>query len=350
MPPSDTFRDRLRAGQLQDAFLLAMGQAVELNVTTWVAAQADIAAATQGHRLQTHIDLVQGDIENEIGERFITQTDYQPLRQFHLQQVAESQRIIRQNLQSLQKLFSVLADVQTRQQEPGEWPSFSDAGAVSTPTESFTSPPPSPLDSGQESWHSTPTSATPAFAAEESVWDAAEQPWPAEPADPFADLPLDELPLNDLQIADLQSLTPGASMSEQEPEWGSDSSATPDAGWRFSDLASSPSPTAPLDWRSPQSGQAPLEPPPSLEDDEDWDEFVEFVEESSFEAETIEPSFTNPFALPLEDNPQPYTSVIQEDWSAVPPPPDEPLDIDSTPQPREDDSDPLGEDIFGSQP
>ncbi|MGB0560769.1 MAG: hypothetical protein ACPGVO_03075 [Spirulinaceae cyanobacterium] len=389
MPPSETFRDRLRAGQLQDAFLLAMGQAVELNVTTWVAAGADITATT-GHRLQTHIDLVQGDIENEIGERFITQTDYQPLRQFHLQQVAESQRIIRQNLQSLQQLFTVLANVQGGEPASGQSSGSSNLGISPDP---YASQPSSP-SSATEPWRSpdspssTPTYSPETYSSEPFLTEAPtpaapplggvswgeEEPWPPEPPDPFADLPLDDLPLDDLQIADLQNLTPPESTSastrtsapiQEEPNGGAataaDVSDSP-PGWSFSDIPAPSSSPPPRAVPSPPPRPTPNPPLPNLEEDEDWDEFVEFVEESSFEAETFDASLNNPFALPLEEDPQSYTSVIQEDWSTVPPsqPPDAPdANAQTSPAPdtdapyrREDepDLDPFGEDIFGSPP
>jgi len=61
--------------------------------------------------MQTRINIVDGDIDNEIGSLFLSQGPYGELRDFHLNQVKEGRSIIRQNLESLQQLFGLLAGV-----------------------------------------------------------------------------------------------------------------------------------------------------------------------------------------------------------------------------------------------
>ncbi len=108
MASSDDFREKLKAGNITEALALALSEAVELKITTWVASAEDDIEAKPGHRLRTRINLVDGDIENEIGDQFIGSGSYKELRQFHLEQVAEGNKIIQNNLKSLQKLFEVL--------------------------------------------------------------------------------------------------------------------------------------------------------------------------------------------------------------------------------------------------
>ena len=111
MASSDDFREQLKAGNITEALALALSKAVELKITTWVASAEDGVDATEakpGHRLRTRINMIEGDIENEIGEQFLGYGPYRELRQFHLDQVAESNKIIQSNLKSLQKLFEVL--------------------------------------------------------------------------------------------------------------------------------------------------------------------------------------------------------------------------------------------------
>lgn len=111
MASSDNFRKQLKAGNITEALALALSQAVELKITTWVASGSDEVEAEQaqpGHRLRTCINLIEGDIENEIGDQFIANGPYKELRQFHLEQVAEGHRIIQSNLKTVQKLFEVL--------------------------------------------------------------------------------------------------------------------------------------------------------------------------------------------------------------------------------------------------
>lgn len=111
MASSDNFREQLKAGNITEALALALSQSVELKITTWVASGADEGETEQaqpGYRLRTRINLIEGDIENEIGDQFIANGPYRELRQFHLDQVAEGHKIIQNNLKSLQKLFEVL--------------------------------------------------------------------------------------------------------------------------------------------------------------------------------------------------------------------------------------------------
>ncbi len=111
MASSDDFREQLKAGNITEALALALSEAVELKITTWVASVEDGIEADQakpGHRLRTRVNMIEGDIENEIGDQFLGYGRYRELRQFHLDQVAEGHKIIQDNLKSLQKLFEVL--------------------------------------------------------------------------------------------------------------------------------------------------------------------------------------------------------------------------------------------------
>ncbi len=111
MAASDDFRKQLKAGNLKEALALALSKAVELKITTWVASGSDDLEETNakpGHRLRTHIKSIEGKIENEVGDQFIGNGPYRELQQFHTEQVAESNKIIQSNLQSLQKLFETL--------------------------------------------------------------------------------------------------------------------------------------------------------------------------------------------------------------------------------------------------
>jgi hypothetical protein len=120
MALSDDFREQLKAGNITEALALALGEAVELKITTWVASAEDDEAdkAKPGHRLRTRINLIEGDIENEIGDQFLSNGRYRELHQFHLEQVAEGNKIIHNNLKSLQKLFEALVALRYQQEAP----------------------------------------------------------------------------------------------------------------------------------------------------------------------------------------------------------------------------------------
>lgn len=111
MAKSDDFREHIKTGNITEALTLALSQATELKITTWVSTgedEVEIADAKPGNRLQTRINMIAGDIENEIGDQFLGNAPYREIRQFHLEQVALGNQIITSNLKSLQKLFEVL--------------------------------------------------------------------------------------------------------------------------------------------------------------------------------------------------------------------------------------------------
>src|SRR5919202_335751 len=122
MATSDDFKEQLKAGKIVDALTLALGEAVELEITTWVSSSANSNAKTSGSadqppadcRMRTRMNIVDGDIDNEVGTQFIGNGPYTELRQFHMEQVQEGRQIIQQNLENIQQLFTVLTNTLAR--------------------------------------------------------------------------------------------------------------------------------------------------------------------------------------------------------------------------------------------
>lgn len=119
MAISDEFKEQLRAGKIVDALTLALGEAVELEITTWVSSSSANTSTENARppadcRMRTRINIVDGDIDNEIGTQFIGNGPYTELRQFHMEQVQEGRHIIQQNLENLQQLFTVLTTTLSR--------------------------------------------------------------------------------------------------------------------------------------------------------------------------------------------------------------------------------------------
>jgi hypothetical protein len=418
-PGRETFQQVLKAGRLQEAFVMAMGQAVELNITTEVIPTIGSAEALghgsapglSGDRLHTRIDLVQGDIENQVGDRFLTDQDYHDLRQFHLDQVATGSRLIQNNVENLNRLFTVLGNLLA---PPAADP---DPAPTLTPLDDpdpFTVPDPDPYgddplaapladndltadlwaDDPDPMWDQPiPPLADPPlpelggdrdpFSAADDLWDAPPLTLPNEIHDsaplnltndptfaasrppeppPFdfsaPDLPsqtepealvfpdLDavftETPVSPLEvIADDPDtdafLTEFANEREQPTpppdefpsEPALDFSPSPpdfldnneslriedwDASYLYLDESLSPLPADSPDAIAPQP---PPMPPPAVsftdglgleDDEEDWGEFVEFVEDTG-----EEPDLPNPMIDPFP-NATDYTSVVEEDW------------------------------------
>ena len=115
MASSEDFRQQLKAGKVQEAFAGALAEAVQLKITTWVASDAEEhaeTAAQPGYRLRTQINTIEGAIANEIGDQFIGNGPYRDLLPFHVDQVAQGNQLVENNLKSLQKLFEILIALQ----------------------------------------------------------------------------------------------------------------------------------------------------------------------------------------------------------------------------------------------
>ncbi|GAB4541711.1 MAG: hypothetical protein Tsb0014_33860 [Pleurocapsa sp.] len=137
MTASEEFKKALRAGKLSEAFLLAMSKAPELHITTWIASpqansqvEKDTPQPEAGNYLRTHINLIEGKIENEIGEKLIGDRNPE-IHQFHLQQVTQGHQTIQQNLESLQKMFHLMTAFQNQQQGNGSQANWVDVAADS---------------------------------------------------------------------------------------------------------------------------------------------------------------------------------------------------------------------------
>jgi hypothetical protein len=219
----DEFKKAIQAGNLNEALILAMSQATELNITTWVAPESGEMSSTPqpGNRLHAHIDLVQGKIENEIGDRFIGYGPYRELRDFHQQQVARSHAFVRDNLQSLQKLFGALSAIQQQNQHLAA----RDAGLP--PLEL---PPLPQLHSSQPNSSASPASVIPTLEPLAPLPNFAEKPSPT-PEPPKTEKtvsPTPVMPVSELEIEDWEEAVAGASSPqsslttseklEQEPE------------------------------------------------------------------------------------------------------------------------------------
>jgi hypothetical protein len=121
MAISDDFKEQLKAGRIVDALTLALGEAVELEITTWVSSSknsethtsSETAKPAPDSRMRTRLNIVDGAIDNEVGSRFIGNGPYTELREFHMEQVQQGRQIIQHNLENLQQLFTVLTHTLT---------------------------------------------------------------------------------------------------------------------------------------------------------------------------------------------------------------------------------------------
>jgi len=137
MTTSEEFKEKLKAGEIVDALTLAMSEAIELKITTWVSS-AQSEQSSPGYRMCTRMNIVDGNINNEIGTHFIGNGPYTELREFHMEQVLEGRNIIRQNLESLQQLFKVIAS--TLSQLPRDSRQVQEQNSLLSPSSETISP------------------------------------------------------------------------------------------------------------------------------------------------------------------------------------------------------------------
>ncbi|BDI15706.1 hypothetical protein ANSO36C_15080 [Nostoc cf. commune SO-36] len=101
-----------------DAIKTAIVEVVELEITTWVPESStqleqphEQQIAQTGNRMYTVINLIDGDINNEVGSQFVGNGPYTELREFHLSQIKESREIMQKNIESLQKLYGFFIEI-----------------------------------------------------------------------------------------------------------------------------------------------------------------------------------------------------------------------------------------------
>ena len=168
MTARDEFSKELQAGRFQQALATALTDAIELHVVTWVST-GDGSDWSQGEerpspgkRMQTRINILEGDVEHEIGREFLDGA-YSELRDFHDDQVKRGFDIIHENLRTVQHLFQVL--VQVRQ---GRRSSAPDASTVELPTYDV------PPDALNGAWQGDPQAHPLGVTADEPEWAIAE--------------------------------------------------------------------------------------------------------------------------------------------------------------------------------
>ncbi|WP_138502331.1 hypothetical protein [Nostoc sp. PA-18-2419] len=101
-----------------DAIKTAIVEVVELEITTWVPESSNQLeeiksqqTAQPGNRMYTVINLIDGDINNEVGSQFIGSGAYTELREFHLTQIKESREIMQKNIENLHKLYDFFVEI-----------------------------------------------------------------------------------------------------------------------------------------------------------------------------------------------------------------------------------------------
>jgi hypothetical protein len=111
MISSEEFQQKLQAGQIQEALALVVRDAIELDVTTRLTESAVAEdRSTDRAYLRTKINLLTGEIQNEVGKDLVTDsTSYIKLQQLHIDQIVASHRIVQGYLHQIKAILAVLS-------------------------------------------------------------------------------------------------------------------------------------------------------------------------------------------------------------------------------------------------
>jgi hypothetical protein len=118
MISSEEFQHKLQAGRLHEALalvvrdttLLHRGFAHELDVTTRLTPELANSESSDREYLRTKINLLTGDIQNEVGKDVVTNSsNYLKLQKLHIDQIVASHRIVQGYLDRFKAILTVLA-------------------------------------------------------------------------------------------------------------------------------------------------------------------------------------------------------------------------------------------------
>ena len=109
MISSQEFQAKLQAGQIHEALALAIQAASELDITTRMTEELPNQRATGSEYLRTKINLLTGNVENEVGKKIVTDNNnYLKLQQLHIDRVADSHRLVCSYLHQLEAILTAL--------------------------------------------------------------------------------------------------------------------------------------------------------------------------------------------------------------------------------------------------
>jgi hypothetical protein len=115
---SERFQDKLKENKnFGDALIEIFSDLVQLEIVTWVAHEGDTSHKS-GNRLRTTINLIDGDIENELGADFLQGSPYAELRGFHELQVEKGAETIATNLKTLVEIGEKVTGMLSGKNEP----------------------------------------------------------------------------------------------------------------------------------------------------------------------------------------------------------------------------------------
>ena len=110
MISSQEFQRTLQAGKIHEALTLLLRDAAEIDVTTRIAADSNSSEVNRNGYLRTKINLLTGEVQNEIGKGVITDSNsYLKLQKLHIEQIVATDRIVQAYWHQLKTILGVLS-------------------------------------------------------------------------------------------------------------------------------------------------------------------------------------------------------------------------------------------------
>lgn len=114
MISSQEFQQKLQAGKIHEALALVVRDASELDITTQITEASISSSQSSGSEyLRTKINLLTGDVQNEVGKGLVTNNDtYHQLQQLHIDRIVASHRLIQGYLDRIKAILAVSSPTQ----------------------------------------------------------------------------------------------------------------------------------------------------------------------------------------------------------------------------------------------
>ncbi|MGI0481600.1 hypothetical protein ACN4EE_12505 [Geminocystis sp. CENA526] len=103
MSKIEEVKAKIREGNIETAMAMAMAEAMKLEIVTTV---NDSDALSHSQCYRSNLDLLNNEIDHQIDH----QKNNEHLKKIHFQEVEKAHEKILQNVQSLQKMFTLLQD------------------------------------------------------------------------------------------------------------------------------------------------------------------------------------------------------------------------------------------------
>ena len=101
----EEIKAKIKAGEINEAMSMAISEALKLEIVTSL---SEVEQQPSTNYLRTLINLFGNEMEYQVSEQLINNSAYNYVKQVHLEQVEQGNERILKNVESLQKMFSML--------------------------------------------------------------------------------------------------------------------------------------------------------------------------------------------------------------------------------------------------